>query len=123
MGENGKMRIFFWDGILKNTGFFGETECASKLPHEIPGKHYISEQSYAWWNVYNPRRNGGALASGRANSSGAIAIDVASSSTVPCTTYDRQKLEAAAELHTAGLWQLQQQHAAALHQPLNSNTR
>ena len=41
-----------------------------------------------------PRRNGGDRASGRANSrtAAAIAVDVASSSTVPGTTYNKEKL-------------------------------
>ena len=80
---------------------------ANKLPHQIPEKHDNTSKQYVWWNVYDPRCNGGARASDRANSSaaGAIDIDVASSSTVPAiNTNNNQELEATADraTYTAG---------------------
>ena len=53
--------------------------------------------SVEWMRMIRVAAAAPAPGSGRANSSAAIVIDVASSGTVRSTTYSKQKLEAAAD--------------------------
>ena len=56
--------------------------------------------SVEWMRMIRVAAAAPAPGSGRANSSAAIVIDVASSGTVRSTTYSKQKLEAAADRAT-----------------------
>ena len=77
-------------------------ERANKLPHQIPGNMTVASSMYDVMIALQRRRPRQRQSSQQCRCRYRYKRDVASSSTVPGTTYNKQKLEAAAELHTTG---------------------